>query len=277
MAMEFYRFEQLQTHRFNPHLSSTQGPIIEGQHMFFRRVTKGAGSESRLHYHPNEFMAFLLEGEFDAIIGDERRRVRPGTLVHIPSNAQHSFTATAAGDLKYLYLKDRTWTMIGAAADEALPEKALTVTEVAQAHSAGRYPGQNRDPAASQAITGGFGNCYFPMTEKFDGGAVSGHHEQWVEGVNLAFGYLESRGGYAAEEASARHELFIYLLSGAMTAQVNGEDRRVENGDVIHVTRGSAYRWSVPGKSTARYTIARSTPRLETAIANNGASDNWRG
>ena len=115
------------------------------------------------------------------------------------------------------------------------------------------------------------------MTENFDGGAVSGHHEQWVEGVNLAFGYLESPGGYVAGEASARHEMFIYRLSGAMTAQVNGEDRCVENGDVIHVSRGGVYRWSVPEKSTARYTIARSTPRLETEIANNGASDNWRG
>lgn len=275
--MEFYRFEQLQTHHFNPHLSSTQGPIIEGQHMFFRRVTKGAGSESRLHYHPNEFMAFLLEGEFDAIIGDERRRVRPGTLVHIPSNAQHSFMATAAGDLKYLYLKDRTWTMIGAAADEALPEKALTVTEVARAHSEGRYPGQKQDRAASKAITGGLGNCCFPMTEVFDGGAVSAHHEQWVEGVNLAFGYLESPGGYVAGDASARHEIFVYLLSGAMTTQFNGEARRLESGDVIHIARGSAYRWGVPEKSTARYTIARSTSRLEMEIAKNGASDNWRG
>ena len=275
--MAFYRFEQLQTHHFNPHLSSTRGPIIEGEHMFFRRVTKRAGGESRLHYHPNEFMAFLLEGEFDAIIGDERRRVRPGTLVHIPSNAQHSFTATAAGDLKYLYLKDRTWTMIGAAADEALPDKALTATEVAQAHSAGRYPGQKKDPAASRAITGGLGNCCFPMAERFDGSPVSGHHEQWVEGANLAFGFIESPGGHSAGEASARHELFAYLLGGTMMTQVSGEERRVENGDVIHVAKGSAYQWSVPGKSTARYTIARSTSRLEAEIARNGASDNWRG
>jgi quercetin dioxygenase-like cupin family protein len=275
--MEFYRFEHLQTHHFNPHLSSTQGPILEGQHMFFRRVTKRAGSESRLHYHPNEFMAFLLEGEFEAIIGDARRRVRPGTLVHIPCNAQHSFSATAAGDLKYPYLKDRTWTMIGAAADEALPGKALTATEVARAHSEGRYPGQEKNPAASQAITGGLGNCCFPMTDGFDGGAVSGHHEQWLEGANLAFGYLESPGGCSAREAAAAHEMFLYVLSGAMVTKVDGHNHRVESGDVIHVAKGSGYEWSVPEKSTARYAIARSTARLEAEIAKNGASDNWRG
>jgi quercetin dioxygenase-like cupin family protein len=274
--MKFYRFEQLQVHHFNPHLSSTQGPIIEGQHMFFRRVIKPAGGGSRLHYHPNEFMAFLLEGEFDGTIGDQSRHVRPGTLVHIPSNAQHTF-GTAAGELKYLYLKDRTWTMIGAAADEALPEKALTATEVARAHSEGRYPGQKKDPAASQAITAGLGNCCFPMADTFDGGTVSGHHEQWVEGVNLAFGYFESPGGYSAAEAAARHEVFVYVLNGALTMQADGVDRRVETGDVIHIAKGSACRWSVPENSTARYAIARSTERLEAEIAKNGASDNWRG
>jgi hypothetical protein len=62
-----------------------------------------------------------------------------------------------------------------------------------------------------------------------------------------------------------------------MMTQVDGEERRVENGDVIHVAQGSAYRWSVPADSTARYTIARSTSRLEAEIARNGASDNWRG
>ena len=53
--MPFYRFENLKSYRFNPHLSTAEGPVIEG-----------------------EFM--------------------------------------------YLYVKDRTWTLIGAAADEALPD-----------------------------------------------------------------------------------------------------------------------------------------------------------
>jgi quercetin dioxygenase-like cupin family protein len=274
--MEFYRFEDLQSHHFNPHLSSTQGPIIEGQHMFFRRVTRPAGGGSRLHYHPNEFMAFLLEGEFDGIIGDQALHVRPGTLVHIPSNAQHTF-GSAGGALKYLYLKDRTWTMIGAAADEALPGKAPTVTEVARAHSEGRYPGQKKDPAASQAITHGLGNCCFPMTETFEGAAVSAHHEHWVEGANLAFGYLESPAGYRASETAAQHELFVYVLSGALVTQADGSERRAKSGDVIHVPKGSAYQWRVQEQTTARYTIARSTAHLEAEIARNGASDNWRG
>lgn len=138
--MGFYRFESLKSHHLNPHLSTTQGPVIEGQYMYFRRVTKQGGTRSKPHYHPNEFMAFLLEGRTHAVLGKGRRVVGPGTLVHIPSNARHSFLAIE--DIKYLYVKDRTWTLIGAAANEALPEQAMSATEVAKALKAGNYPGR---------------------------------------------------------------------------------------------------------------------------------------
>jgi hypothetical protein len=58
--MGFYRFEKLKSHHFNPHLSTAQGPVIEGKYMYFRRVAKRAGTGSELHYHPNELMAFPL-------------------------------------------------------------------------------------------------------------------------------------------------------------------------------------------------------------------------
>ena len=152
--MPYFRFDEMKSHHLNPHLSTTQGPVIEAATMYFRCVTKQAGQQSKLHYHPNEFMAFLLEGEFDSIVGDEPHRVQPGTLVHIPSNAQHSFRAGPRG-IRYLYLKDRTWTLIGAAADEALPDKARSATEVArhrcrqisrQGKSAGKITGDYVGP-----------------------------------------------------------------------------------------------------------------------------------
>ena len=42
--MGFYRFENLKSFHFNPHLSSTQGPIIEGEYMYFCLVHKAAGT-----------------------------------------------------------------------------------------------------------------------------------------------------------------------------------------------------------------------------------------
>lgn len=142
--MPFHRFEGLKSYRFNPHLSTAEGPVIEGEFMH------------------------------------------------------------------YLYIKDRTWTLIGAAADEALPDKALSANKV-------------------------------------------------------------------AEEKRSLHEIFLYVIRGAMEADVGGEKRRVTAGGVIQVPRGAAYRWTVRKGEAARYAAVRSLPRLEAAIRKHGAADNWRG
>ena len=273
--MPFHRFEKLKSYHLNPHLSSTRGPIIEGQYMYFRRVSKTAGSRSMPHYHPNEFMAFFLEGKSHAVLGRRRRVAGPGMLVHIPSNARHSFKAI--DDVNYLYVKDRTWTLVGSAADEALPEQAMSVTQVAKALKAGKYPGKRGSAGQSQAIVDGLGDCFYQWMDRLDAPTVSGHHERWLEGDNLAFGLVESPVGHRVEHKRAPHEVFAYVISGTLDAQVGAKRRRARRGDVIHVPRGSACRWIVAGKDSARYAVVRSTPRLEAMVAKNGASDNWRG
>lgn len=275
--MPFYRFEDFRSFRFNPHLSTAEGPVIEGEFMYFRMVTKRAGTGSQLHYHPNELMAFPLAGKINCVVGKDRRIVPPGTFVHIPPFARHGFTATEDGDLHYLYIKDRTWTLIGAAADEALPDKALSAPEVAKAVKEGRYPGKAKDAGNSGAIIEGLGNCYYPMIEALDAPAASGHCERWVEGTNIAFGFVESPPRHVTEEANAAHEVFAYVIGGTLDARVDGKTRRACAGDVVHVPKGSAYGIKVRGRDNVRYAAVRSTARLEQEIARKGAADNWRG
>jgi quercetin dioxygenase-like cupin family protein len=275
--MPFYRFEKLRSHHFNPHLSTAEGPVIEGEYMYFRLVTKRAGTGSALHYHPNELMAFPLRGKINSMVGKDRRIVRPGTFVHIPPYARHGFTATEDGDLHYLYIKDRTWTMIGAAADEALPDRALSATQVARDFKAGRYPGMKKDRAKSKALVNGLGNCYYPMLDSLRAPPASGHCERWVEGSHLAFGLIESPAGHVSEERKAGHEIFFYLISGALLAEVGREKHRAKAGDVIEVPKGSRYRLAVTKAGPARFAAVRSTQRLEAYIAKHGAADNWRG
>jgi quercetin dioxygenase-like cupin family protein len=211
------------------------------------------------------------------MVGRDRRIVPPGTFVHIPPFARHGFKATEDGDLRYLYIKDRTWTLIGAAADEALPEKALSAPEVAKAVSEGRYPGRKKDAGKSGAILDGLGMCYYPMIDALDTPAASGHCERWVEGTYINFGFVESPPEHVAEEAKAAHELFVYVVRGALDAKVEGKKRRLQSGDVIHVPKGGAYRVKVTGEEPVRYAAVRSTPRLEREIGKKGAADNWRG
>jgi len=275
--MPFFRFENLQSHRFNPHLSSTEGPVIEGEFMYFRRVRKRAGTGAKMHYHPNELMAFPLEGRLNAVVGRDRRIVGPGTFVHIPPYAQHEFFATEDQDLHYLYIKDRTWTLIGAAADEELPEQALSAVEVQKELAAGRYPGREKAPERSQAIADGLGVCYHPMIDSLTAPRASGHVERWIEGSYIGFGFVESPPGRRVQEDKAAHEAFLYVLAGGLEAESNGERRALGVGDVLHVPKGSSYAWRITGDQPARYATVRSLPALEAAIRERGAADNWRG
>ena len=275
--MPFYRFEGMKSYRFNPHLSTADGPVIEGEYLYFRRVTKRAGTGAELHYHPNELMAFPLSGKANCVVGKERRILEPGTFVHFPPYARHGLKATEDGDLHYLYIKDRTWTLIGAAADEALPGKARSATEVQKDMRAGRYPGQKKAPGKSGAIIEGLGNCYYPMIESLDAPPVSGHCARWVEGMNIAFGFIDSPPGHAEEEKRSAHEMFVYVIAGVLDARVGNRKKKVGAGEVIHVPLGTGYRWIVAQGGAARYAAVRSTPRLEAEVKKHGAADNWRG
>jgi quercetin dioxygenase-like cupin family protein len=273
--MPFFRFEDLQSHHLNPHLSETRGPVIEGEYMYFRRVTKLAGSRSKPHYHPNEFMAFFLHGRSHAMLGTQKRVARPGMLIHIPSNARHSFKSI--DDVEYLYIKDRTWTLVGAAADEALPEEAVSATQLAKALRDGTYRSRRGNGQESQAIVEGLGDCFYPWLDRIDAPPASGHHARWLEGRHLTFGLVESPPGHVTQEDAARHEIFGYVIAGALDAAVGDAQRRAGPGDVIHVPRGIAYRWMVAEGEPVRYAVVRSTKRLEDYVAHHGAADNWRG
>jgi quercetin dioxygenase-like cupin family protein len=243
--------------------------------MYFRIVTKKAGTGSTLHYHPNELMAFPLKGKINCVVGRERRIVHPGTFVHMPPYARHGFVACEDGDLTYLYIKDRTWTLIGAAQDEALPEQARSATEVARDFAAGKYPGETKDASKSRAILDGLGRCFYPMIDALGAQASSGHHEQWVEGTNLTFGFIESPKGHVEALASAPHEYFFYVIQGEMDADVAGEKKHVIEGDVVQIPRGASY--SLTTTLGARYAGVKSTATVESHIDKNGAADNWRG
>lgn len=116
-----------------------------------------------------------------------------------------------------------------------------------------------------------------PVIESLDAPPASGHCERWVEGTHIAFGFVESPTGHVAEEKRSLHEMFLYVIRGAMEADVGGKKRRVTAGNVIHVPQGAAYRWTVRKSEPVRYAAVRSMPRLEAAIKKNGAADNWKG
>jgi quercetin dioxygenase-like cupin family protein len=263
----FHRFENIESHYLTPHLSTGTAPVIDGRYMYFCLLHKNAGTGSELHYHPNELLIFPLRGKINAIVGKDRRIVAPGTFVHAPAYARHSMKATEDGHCQYLYIKDKTWTVVGLAENEAVPEKAMTVEEVNRRYKVGERDKHQGAQGKSQVIVEGLDICFYPIIESLDAPRRSSRHASWIEGERLAFGYFEVPGGYDEPQATAQHEMFVYILSGKLLASVAGRSRPVGADDIIEVSRGSSYRLQVQSPF-ARYVLVCSTPYLEQRIDN---------
>ena len=265
--MAFYRFEDIESNYLTPHLSTGKAPVIDGKYMYFCLLHKNAGTGSELHYHPNELLIFPIRGKINAIVGKDRRIVGPGTFVHAPAYARHSMKATEDGHCQYLYIKDKTWTVVGLAEDEAVPEKAMTVDEVNRKYRVGEREKHQKAEGKSQAIVEGLDVCFYPVIESLEAPRRSARHIDWIEGERLAFAFCEVPGGYEEPEAESLHEMFVYVLSGRLQARTGGKAKSVGAGDIIHVPRGENYRLQVESPF-ARYTIVCSTPFLEERIDN---------
>jgi len=270
--MPFYRFEDFEASYLTPHLSTGRAPVIEGKYMYFCLLHKNAGTGSELHYHPNELLIFPLRGRINAIVGKDRRIVAPGTFVHAPAYARHSMKATEDAACQYLYIKDKTWTVVGLAEDEAVPAKAMTVKEVNRKYRVGDRDRHEKAQGRSQAIIEGLDVCYYPILESLEAPRRSARHVDWIEGERLAFGFFEVPGGYDEPEMTARHEMFVYVLSGRLRALSGNQSRLVAAGDIVHVERGSASRLQVR-PPFARYVLVCSTPYLEGRIDSMSAEE----
>jgi quercetin dioxygenase-like cupin family protein len=261
----FHRFEDIESHYLTPHLSTGKAPVIDGQYMYFCLLHKNAGTGSELHYHPNELLIFPLRGKINAIVGRDRRIVSPGTFVHAPAYARHSMRATEDGHCQYLYIKDKTWTVVGLAENEAVPGKAMTVEEVNRRYKVGERDQHKGAEGKSQAIVEGLDVCFYPIIESLDAPRRSARHVDWIEGERLAFGFFEVPGGYDEPEIITPREMFFYILSGRLQARSGEQTQCVGSGDIVHVPKGVACRLQVQSPF-ARYVLVCSTPYLEKRI-----------
>jgi quercetin dioxygenase-like cupin family protein len=173
--------------------------------------------------------------------------------------------ATEDGDCSYLYIKDKTWTVVGLAADEGVPDKAMTVGEVNEKYKVGERDKHQKAQGESQAVVEGVKICYYPVLDAFDAPPVSAKRANWIEGERLAFGYFEAPAGAEAAEKGATHETFVYVLHGELSGECEGETKALKAGDILQAERGDSYALKVKSPF-ARYVIVRSTPHLEQLI-----------
>src|SRR5688572_7471177 len=205
--------------------------------MYVCLLHKTAGTRSDLHDRPSELLIFPLRGKINAIVGKDRRIVSPGTFVHAPAYARHSMRAAEDGDCEYLYIKDKTWTVVGLAEDEAVPDQAMTVDEVNRKYGVGERDKHQKAQGTSQAIIEGLPDCFYPLMSSLDAPPVSGRRVYSIEGERLAFDLYDVPKGAGEPAGSAAHEMFFYVLSGELDAQCANERKSLRAGDIMQVSR----------------------------------------
>lgn len=264
--MPFHRFEDMENHVLTAHLSSGRAPIVEGKYLYFCLNQKEAGTGSELHYHPNELLIFVTQGTVNAVVGKDRRLAPTGTFILVPPNVRHSMKATEDGPCAYLYIKDRTWTVVGIGADEAPPERPMTMAESEEIVRTGKRPDKLDAAEKSAAIIEGVPDCYYSLLPGLQGPPRYGRRIEWIEGERGAFGLYEIPNGYKEESTASEHEQFLYVCSGSVQVTVGNESKQMSPGDIAEIPRGMAYRIEVEKGAPATFVATRSTHYLEDRL-----------
>lgn len=272
-TMPFHRFEDMESVRLTPHLSSAESPVIEGKYLYYCLNQKIAGTGSELHYHPNELLIFVLKGKVNSVVGKDRRVVTPGTLILVPPNVRHSMKATEEGACAYLYIKDQTWSVVGLGADEAVPDRPMTVEEVNAKFDAGELSdrkGTNVDvktgEGGSSIIVDGVPDCYYQIMQTLDAPYKAGNEVRWIDGARSSFGYYDLPNGYVESSHSADHEYYFYVLDGEVDARVDNSAKLSSRGQIIEVPKGADYQLQVADSTPTRLAAVRSNKYLESKI-----------
>lgn len=268
--MPFYRFENREVYNVTSHLSSGKGPIIEGETLYFCMVSKLPGTGSVVHYHPNEQFQFPLKGRLNGLVGKDRVILSPGMMSHIPLFAQHQMAATEDATCDYLYVKTKNWTVVGMAVDEGVPDKPPTIQEVDAKYAAGVWAGQDKDPEASKARIEGLGKCIYHIWDSLDCPPHSGYFCSVVSGELMTAKIVELPRGYSLQVPDSSFENFGYILSGSMRVKLDGEERIVTSGDVIHAIKHSSYSLKVPDTGVVRCFWVEGSQKLENMLAEVG-------
>ena len=85
--MQKFQLTALDSHQVFP---GFQGRFVHSASMTFAYWDITEGAEVPAHSHYNEQVVNMLAGEFELTVDGERRILKPGDVVVIPPNAEHS-------------------------------------------------------------------------------------------------------------------------------------------------------------------------------------------
>jgi unsaturated pyranuronate lyase len=88
-AQAFYKWDEMDADFITPKYSSAHGPTLLGERMEVVYMYFPAGTEGKLHSHPNEQLQVALKGKAVGIIEGQEYPLGPGGGILFPANVTH--------------------------------------------------------------------------------------------------------------------------------------------------------------------------------------------
>jgi quercetin dioxygenase-like cupin family protein len=88
-AQVFYTWAEMESDLITPKYSASRGPTLLGDRMEVVYMYFPAGTEGKLHSHPNEQLQVVLQGKAIAVIEGEEFTLEPGQGILFPATLTH--------------------------------------------------------------------------------------------------------------------------------------------------------------------------------------------
>ncbi len=98
--------------------STSHGGVVEGERILVGYINKPRGTGSRMHWHNNEQLNYVVRGTLVGSVNGKKVRAPAGSLVYIPAKAPHTLVADPKDeDVIFLAIKDLSQGIVGMAVD----------------------------------------------------------------------------------------------------------------------------------------------------------------
>jgi quercetin dioxygenase-like cupin family protein len=250
--------------------SSTIGAVLTGERIILTLGTQARGSGAKPHTHPNEQFNYIVQGTMVNEIEGELVFAGPGTLLHTPTLAVHTGLACPDEDLVFLAIKDTRHGIVGPSVDgqytgpNYLPGFGTRSDEPIKS-TAELIAESGRDPAGEKTR---YVYDFADRAEKpgrvsrvkiAPAGALpwSGATGTVVTGELLHIAVLRyPRGGPVSLNASPA-ERFVYVASGSLRGEVDGQALTMGPRCIAHVPSGVLHGFAAAGADDALIVIAQ--------------------
>ncbi|MBN2048194.1 MAG: cupin domain-containing protein [Anaerolineaceae bacterium] len=88
--MTFYKYDETAPQHFRP---GAERRLAVNEHLMMVVFDFNNGPQAEPdapHTHPHEQISYVVEGEINFFLGDEREHLRPGDMVSIPAGVPHT-------------------------------------------------------------------------------------------------------------------------------------------------------------------------------------------